>query len=84
MQHWRINTETNPSANNETDCLTVFLLIMNRCDNAETDCGGLTDEQFQHTYLGGGVCQYTYRDNTNYRIRYETNTEACSITTSGF
>ena len=84
MQHWRINTETNPSANNATDCLTVFLLIMNRCDNTETDCGGLTDEQFQHTYLCGGVCQYTYRDNTNYRIRYETNTEACSITTSGF
>lgn len=26
VQHWRINNETNPSANNSTDCLTVFFI----------------------------------------------------------
>ena len=76
VQHWRINTETNPSADNSTDCLTVFLLIMDRCENADTNCGNQPDDEFEHSYLGGGICQYTYRDNTNYRIRYETNTEA--------
>ena len=57
-----------------TDCLTVFLLIMDRCENANTNCGNQPDDEFEHSYLGGGICQYTYRHNTNYRIRYETNT----------
>jgi prepilin-type N-terminal cleavage/methylation domain-containing protein len=83
VQHWQINNEANPSANNATDCLTVFLLIMNRCNTAATDCGGQADDQFTHSYLGSGVCEYTYRDNTNYKIRYETNTEDCAVTTSG-
>ena len=84
VQHWRINTETSPSADNLTDCLKVFLLIMDRCENANTNCGNQPDDEFEQSYLGGGICQYTYRHNTNYRIRYETNTWARSITTSGF
>ena len=84
VQHGRINTETSPSADNLTDCLTVFLLIMDRCENANTNCGNQPDDEFEQSYLGGGICQYTYRHNTNYRIRYETNTWARSITTSGF
>ncbi|MFT7234592.1 MAG: MSHA pilin protein MshB [Methylophagaceae bacterium] len=84
VQHWAINSEANPSADNSTDCLTVFLLIMDRCENGLTDCGNQPDEKFEHGYLGNGICQYTYRDNTEYRLRYATEVEGCTVTTSGF
>lgn len=84
VQHWSINAEANPSADNSTDCLTVFLLIMDRCDNDSNNCGNQPDEEFEHGYLGNGICQYTYRDNTEYRLSYETNVEGCTVNTSGF
>ena len=34
VQHWQINSEANSGSSNATDCLTVFLLVMNRCDSA--------------------------------------------------
>jgi MSHA pilin protein MshB len=84
VQHWRINTETNPSTNNSTDCLTVFLLVLNRCTNSATDCGNVADSEFSISYLGGGACEYTYRDNNDFKIRYETNVQSCPVTTSDF
>jgi len=84
VQHWRINSETDPSANNATDCMTVFVLLMDRCQSTATDCGNQPDPDFSHAYLGGGVCEYTYRNNNAYRIRYETNTQQCLVSTIGF
>jgi len=84
VQHWRVNTETNPSANNATDCRTVFLFTLNRCNSSATDCGGAQDEEFEAFYLGGGSCEYRYRPNPDYRIRYDSGSENCSVTTSGF
>lgn len=84
VQHWRLNNEASPSAGNSTDCLSVFLLIMDRCENGSTSCGNQPDDEFEHGYIGNGICQYTYRDNTEYRLRYETNVEGCTVSTSGF
>ena len=83
VQHWRVNTETNPSTNNSTDCRTVFLFLLNKCTNDSTDCGSLQTENFNASYLGGGSCEYTYMDNSDYRIRYETTTPSCNVTTVG-
>lgn len=83
VQHWRINNETDPRADNATDCLTVFLLAMSRCTNNQTNCGNQPDDQFEHHYLGSGVCEYRLRDNTDYRIRYDTLDEGCAVSTNG-
>ena len=84
VQHWRVNTETNPSANNSTDCRTVFAFLLNSCPTGATDCGGAQNENFDAAYLGGGSCEYTYRENTNFRIRYDSGTQSCAVSTSGF
>ena len=83
VQHWRVNSETNPSADNSTDCRTVFLFLLNKCTNDSTDCGFLQTENFNASYLGGGSCEYTYINNSDYRIRYETSTPSCNVTTIG-
>ncbi len=84
VQHWRVNTETNPSANNATDCRTVFLFLLNNCTNSSTDCGGQQDENFDISYLGGGSCEYSYSENPSYRIRYDSSSLNCDVSTSGF
>jgi prepilin-type N-terminal cleavage/methylation domain-containing protein len=84
VQHWRINSETNPSANNATDCRTVFSFLLNRCPTNATDCGGVPDPDFEPAYLGSGICEYRLRSNTNYRITYFSSSPDCAVTTSGF
>ena len=84
VQHWRINSETNPTTGNANDCLTVFTFLTNQCNSNATNCGLTPDETFAHAYLGSGVCEYRYRDNEALRILYDTSSASCSVTTSGF
>lgn len=83
VQHWSFNAETDPRAGNSADCLTVFLLVLDRCHSSATNCNNQPDIDFSHSYLGGGVCEYSYRNNNSYKIRYETDTQGCPVTTSG-
>ena len=83
VQHWRVNSETNPSTNNVTDCRTVFLFLLSKCTNSATDCGGLQDENFNFSYLGGGQCEYTFIQNSDYRIRYNSSSADCDVSIVG-
>lgn len=84
VQHWQYNSETDPSANNGADCLTVFVFLLDKCSNGATNCDYVPDTEFLPFYLGTGVCEYRYRHNTDYRIIYDTRSPSCTVSTIGF